>query len=108
MDTGWRDLSVKEIRAMFGESVSQDRADYLNECARESIAAERRKAGRQLEYNLGKVQRDFRGGGFMETFVKFVVGSVIAVFYLVVIALSCAVPVAIVWAAYHFITTYKG
>ncbi len=36
----WRDLTRAEMQAMFGESVSQARADYLNACARESIAAE--------------------------------------------------------------------
>jgi len=30
------------------------------------------------------------------------------IFWVTAVALSAAVPVAIVWAAYHFITTYKG
>ena len=42
---GWPDLTVEEVSAMFGCSVSQDRADYLNECARSSIAAELRGKG---------------------------------------------------------------
>ena len=40
--------------------------------------------------------------------MKIVIGLVISLFYLLAIAVSVAVPVAIVWAAYHFITTYKG
>jgi hypothetical protein len=38
--------------------------------------------------------------------VIFALGVLLA--YTALAALSVAVPVAIIWAAYHFITTYKG
>jgi hypothetical protein len=56
---------------------------------------------------LGKGEQDLRGG-FMETFLKLIGVIFIGAFYLAMVALSLAVPAAIVWAAYHFITTYKG
>ena len=60
-----------------------------------------------MEYNLKNVQTDMRGGS-METALKAVGVLLIGLFWMACVALSVAVPVAIIWAAYHFITTYKG
>ena len=40
--------------------------------------------------------------------MRAIAGLVIGLLWLAMIVASVAVPVAIVWAAYHFITTYKG
>jgi hypothetical protein len=39
-----------------------------------------------------------------------VIGALLflGIVWLAALAASAAVPVAIIWAAYHFITTYKG
>jgi hypothetical protein len=44
----------------------------------------------------------------MKTFFGAIGILFVGILWLVGIAVSTAVPVAIIWAAYHFITTYKG
>ena len=40
--------------------------------------------------------------------MKQIIGLVFCLLWLAVVALSVAVPVAIIWGVYHFVTTYKG
>ncbi len=40
--------------------------------------------------------------------MRIIAGLFFGILWLGAIAVSAAVPVAIIWAAYHFITTYKG
>ena len=40
--------------------------------------------------------------------MRAIAGLIFGLTWLSIVILSVAVPVAIVWAAYHFITTYKG
>lgn len=40
--------------------------------------------------------------------MKAAIGLVFGLLWVAGIAISLAVPIAVIWAAYHFITTYKG
>jgi hypothetical protein len=60
-----------------------------------------------MEYNLKNVQTDMRGGS-MKTALKAVGVLLVGLFWMACVALSVAVQVAILRAAYHFITHYRG
>jgi hypothetical protein len=40
--------------------------------------------------------------------MKTIIGLVFGILWLVALTSSIAVPIAIIWAAYHFIMHYKG